>query len=62
MRYKEQVLIKIERLENMLRNIQNQINKNETREAVLVALELVKERLEELRSQINIEQDDYLTK
>lgn len=61
MRYKEQALDQTEKLENILRNIEGQINRNETREAVLETLQKAKDRLEQLRSQINIEPGDFFS-
>lgn len=61
MRYKEQALNHVEKLENLLKQMEQQINRNETREVVLRTLETSKERLEQLRSQISVEPGDFFT-
>lgn len=58
MRYKEQVINQIERLENMNKSIETAINRNETRQKVLEMLEIVRERLDQLKSQVNLEYDN----
>ena len=59
MRYKEQSLNNIERINNMLKNLEHNINFNAPRNGTLETLELIRERLDNLRSLISIEQDTY---
>jgi len=59
MRYKEQTLNAIEKTDNLLKLIQAQINRGESRDTVLQTLERVKENLEEVRSLVNIEANEY---
>jgi hypothetical protein len=59
MRYKEQSLNNIERINNMLKNLEHNINFNAPRNETLETLELIRERLDNLRSLISIEQDTY---
>lgn len=59
MRYKEQSLNNIERINNMLKNLEHNLNFNAPKQEVLNTLEQIKERLENLRSLISIEQDTF---
>lgn len=59
MRYKEQTLNNVEKVENLLKLLESQINRNERREEVLTTLENVKEKLENVKSLIEIESDSF---
>lgn len=60
MRYKEQTLKQIERVDNLIKVIETHINRNETRQTVLHVVNELKEQVEKVRSLVSIEHDNFL--
>lgn len=61
MRYKEQSINKIEQIENTIKLINAQINRNETRQTVQETIKILETKVDELRSLIQIEPGDFFT-
>lgn len=59
MRYKNNILDKLLKLDTTISKITIQINRNESRDTVLENLNEVKEQIEEMRSMIDNEPDDF---
>ena len=58
MRYKNNILDKLVRLETTLSKLTIQINRNEIQESTLESVSDLKEQVEEIRSMISNEPDD----
>jgi hypothetical protein len=61
MRYKDQVLNKIDQLENLNRTLDFQLSRGESFDALLQTLSDMKEKIEDLRSTISLEHDEFST-
>ncbi len=61
MRYKEQVLNKINQLENFNRTLDFQLSRGESYDALLKTLSDMKEKIEDLRSTVSLEHDEFST-
>jgi len=61
MRYKDQVLNKINQLENFNRTLDFQLSRGESYEALLQTLSDMKEKIEDLRSTVSLEHDEFST-
>jgi hypothetical protein len=61
MRYKDQILNKINQLENLNRTIDFQLSRGENLQAVLQTLADMKEKIEDLRSTVSLEHDEFST-
>jgi hypothetical protein len=61
MRYKDQVLNKINQLENLNRTIDFQLSRGENLQEVMQTLSDMKEKIEELRSTVSLEHDEFST-
>jgi hypothetical protein len=61
MRYKDQVLNKINQLENLNRTLDFQLSRGEGFDALLQTLADMKEKIEDLRSTISLEHDEFST-
>jgi hypothetical protein len=59
MRYKSQVVTKINNLEMMLRTLDFLVSRAESQDSILQYISEVKEKIEELRSMISIEHDEF---
>jgi len=60
MKYKEQALTKIEKIESQLRALEISINRGGTVEAVMNTIGTIKALVENLRSNITIENDEWV--
>jgi hypothetical protein len=61
MRYKDQVLSKINQLENFNRTLDFQLSRGENYDALLQTLSDMKEQIEDLRSTVSLEHDEFST-
>jgi hypothetical protein len=61
MRYKDQVLNKINQLENLNRTLDFQLSRGESSDSLLQTLNDMKEKIEDLRSTISLEHDEFST-
>ena len=61
MRYKDQVLNKINQLENLNRTLDFQLSRGESFDSLLQTLSDMKEKIEDLRSTISLEHDEFST-
>jgi hypothetical protein len=61
MRYKDQVLSKINQLENLNRTLDFQLSRGESFDALLQTLSDMKEKIEDLRSTVSLEHDEFST-
>jgi hypothetical protein len=59
MRYKSQVVTKINNLEMMLRTLDFLVSRAESQDSILQYISEVKEKVEELGSMISIEHDEF---
>jgi hypothetical protein len=61
MRYKDQVLNKINQLENFNRTLDFQLSRGENIQEVMQTLSDMKEKIEDLRSTVSLEHDEFST-
>ena len=61
MRYKDQVLSKINQLENFNRTLDFQLSRGENYDALLQTLSDMKEKIEDIRSTVSLEHDEFST-
>ena len=61
MRYREQVLNKINQLENFNRTLDFQLSRGESYDALLQTVADMKEKIEDLRSTVSLEHDEFST-
>jgi hypothetical protein len=61
MRYKDQVLNKINQLENLNRTLDFQLSRGEGFNELMQTLADMKEKIEELRSTVSLEHDEFST-
>jgi hypothetical protein len=61
MRYKEQVLNKINQLENLNRTLDFQLSRGESSDSLLQTLSDMKEKIEDLRSTVSLEHEEFST-
>jgi hypothetical protein len=61
MRYKNQVLDKINQLENFNRTLDFQLSRGESFDSLLQTLSDMKEKIEDLRSTVSLEHDEFST-
>jgi hypothetical protein len=61
MRYKDQVLNKINQLENLNRTLDFQLSRGESFDTLLQTLSDMKEKIEDLRSTVSLEHDEFST-
>jgi hypothetical protein len=61
MRYKDQVLNKINQLENLNRTLDFQLSRGESSDSLLQTLSDMKEKIEDLRSTVSLEHDEFST-
>jgi hypothetical protein len=61
MRYKDQVLNKINQLENLNRTLDFQLSRGESFNALLQTVSDMKEKIEDLRSTVSLEHDEFST-
>jgi hypothetical protein len=61
MRYKDQVLTKINQLENLNRTLDFQLSRGENLQEVMQTLSDMKEKIEDLRSTVSLEHDEFST-
>jgi hypothetical protein len=61
MRYKDQVLNKINQLENFNRTLDFQLSRGESYDALLQTVADMKEKIEDLRSTVSLEHDEFST-
>jgi hypothetical protein len=59
MRYKDQVLNKINQLENFNRTLDFQLSRGEGFDALLQTVADMKEKIEDLRSTVSLEHDEF---
>jgi len=59
MRYKSQVVTKINNLEMMLRTLDFLVSRAESQDSILQYISEVKEKIEELGSMVSIEHDEF---
>ena len=59
MKYKEQALNKVEKLEHQIRALEVGINRGNSLEEILTTVENIKNLTESLRETISIEQDEW---
>ena len=59
MRYKSQVVTKINNLEMMLRTLDFLVSRAESQDSILQYISEVKEKVEELGSMVSIEHDEF---
>lgn len=61
MRYKDQVLNKINQLENLNRTLDFQLSRGEDGDQIMQTLRDMKEKIEDLRSTVSLEHDEFST-
>jgi hypothetical protein len=61
MRYKDQVLNKINQLENLNRTLDFQLSRGESYNALIQTVADIKEKIEDLRSTVSLEHDEFST-
>ena len=59
MKYKNNVLDKLNQVEAISNRIQLQVNRNMDQEQILESIENLKEHVEKVREMISLEQDDF---
>ena len=59
MKYKQQALSKIEKLENQLRALEIDVNRGNSVQQVNARLEMIKTLLQQLQDNISIENDEW---
>ena len=59
MRYKNNVLDKLNQIDTIANRINVQINRGGTQDQVLESIEMLKEAIENARSMVSIEADDF---
>jgi histone acetyltransferase (RNA polymerase elongator complex component) len=59
MRYKNNVLDKLNQIDTIANRINVQINRGGTQEQVIESIEMLKEAIENARSMVSIEADDF---
>jgi hypothetical protein len=59
MRYREQVLNKINQLENLNRTLDFQLSRGEQFQELMQTLSDMKEKIEDLRSTVSLEHDEF---
>lgn len=59
MRYKDQVLDRINQLTNIARTLDFQVSRLESQDSVLQTIQDLKEKIEEVQSLISIEHDEF---
>lgn len=59
MKYKNNVLDKLNQVEAISNRIQLQVNRNMDQEQILESIETLKEHIEKVREMISLEQDDF---
>lgn len=59
MRYKNNVLDKLNQIDTSVNKLQIQINRNSTKEQMSETTQLLKDLIEEVRNSISIEPDDF---
>lgn len=59
MRYKNNVLDKLNMLDAIANRINLQVNKNMTQDQLLESVEMLKEAIENVREMVSIESDDF---
>jgi hypothetical protein len=59
MRYKNNVLDKLNQIDTIASRLQVQVNRGGTQDQVLESIEMLKESIENTRSMISIEADDF---
>ena len=59
MRYKNNILDKLNQIDIIANRINVQINRGGTQDQVLESIELLKEAIEQTRSMVSIESDDF---
>jgi hypothetical protein len=61
MRYKEQVLNKINQLENLNRTLDFQLSRGEGYDELIKTVSNIKDKIEDLRSTVSLEHDEFST-
>jgi hypothetical protein len=61
MRYKDQVLNKINQLENLNRTLDFQLSRGEGYDELIKTLSNIKDKIEDLRSTVSLEHDEFST-
>ena len=59
MRYKNNVLDKLNQIDTIASRLQVQVNRGGTQDQVLESIEMLKEAIENTRSMVSIEADDF---
>ena len=59
MRYKDQVLDRVNQLTNIARTLDFQVSRLESQDSVLQTIQDLKEKIEEVQSLISIEHDEF---
>ena len=59
MRYKNNVLDKLNQTDSLVNRLAVQVNRNMDKEQVLTTLEMLKEQIESTREIVSIEHDDF---
>ena len=59
MKYKNNVLDKLNQVEAVSNRIQLQVNRNMDQEQILESIENLKEHIEKVREMVSLEQDDF---
>ena len=59
MRYKNNVLDKLNQTDSLVNRLAVQVNRNMDKEEVLTTLEMLKEQIESTREMVSIESDDF---
>ena len=59
MRYKNNVLDKLSKIDNITNHLNIQVNRGGTQEQVLESIEMLKEAIEQTREMISIEHDEF---
>ena len=59
MRYKNNVLDKLNQTDSLVNRLAVQVNRNMDKEQVLTTLEMLKEQIESTREMVSIEHDDF---
>jgi hypothetical protein len=61
MRYKDQVLNKINQLENLNRTLDFQLSRGEGYDELIKTVSNIKDKIEDLRSTVSLEHDEFST-
>jgi len=59
MRYKNNVLDKLNQIDNIANRLNVQVNRGGTQEQVLESIQLLKESIEQIREMVSIEHDEF---